>query len=234
MTSCLVIMQPTFFPWAGYFNLLAQADDFVFLDDVQLEKQSWQTRNRVMIGGIPRWISVPVRHAHLSQTLAETQTMDATHWRDKLARGFALNYGRHSYYSHARDVIDFLLAEPIACLAELNERILRFIALRLQLTACMHRASEMGIVGVRSARLIALCEQFGAKEYLSPLGAAQYLEEDGFAVHSPARLRFQNYVPEPYLQKGSSDFHSHLSILDVIANLGWDFTSEYVRKGITT
>ncbi|MEM7600815.1 MAG: WbqC family protein, partial [Verrucomicrobiota bacterium] len=39
----IAISQPTFLPWMGYFNLIAQADIFVFLDDVQYEKQSWQS-----------------------------------------------------------------------------------------------------------------------------------------------------------------------------------------------
>ena len=231
MTQCLVVMQPTFLPWAGYFNLIAQADDFVFLDDVQLEKQSWQTRNRFLIAGAPHWITVPVRHTNLSQTIAETEVVDTTHWREKLARGFAMNYGRHPFYSNAREVIDSLVAQPSTRLAELNENTIRFMVSRLQLKARLHRASEIEADGDRSERLIALCRTFGAEEYLSPMGAAQYLEEDGFALHSPATLRFQDYVPKSYMQKGVTDFQSHLSILDVIANLGWDMTHEYVQEG---
>ncbi len=224
-------MQPTFLPWAGYFNLMAQADDFVFLDDVQLEKQSWQTRNRLVIGGLAHWVTVPVRHAHLSQTIAETEVLDAKPWRDKLARGFALNYARHPYYSDAREIIDYLLALTVSRLAELNQSIISFIAAHLQLTARLHCASELGIEGVRSERLSEFCKKFCAQEYLSPVGSAQYLKEDGFAEHSPAALRFQDYIPHPYLQKGVADFLSHLSIVDVVANLGWDLTCEYVRKG---
>ena len=55
------IMQPTYLPWAGYFNLISQVDRFVFLDDVQFEKQSWQTRNRILLQGEECLISVPVR-----------------------------------------------------------------------------------------------------------------------------------------------------------------------------
>ena len=37
------VMQPTFLPWAGYFRLAVNVDSFVFLDDAQLSRQSWQT-----------------------------------------------------------------------------------------------------------------------------------------------------------------------------------------------
>ncbi len=44
----LVINQPTYLPWAGYFDLIDQSSVFVFLDDVQFDRQSWQQRNRII------------------------------------------------------------------------------------------------------------------------------------------------------------------------------------------
>ena len=41
----IMISQPTFFPWLGYFDLISQADQFVILDDVDFSYQSWQHRN---------------------------------------------------------------------------------------------------------------------------------------------------------------------------------------------
>lgn len=129
----LVVMQPTFLPWAGYFNLMAQADDFVFLDDVQLEKQSWQTRNRLAFGGQALWLPVPVRHTHLAQTIAETEVLHASRWRDKLARGFAQNYARHPHLADAREVLDTLLAQPAeARLAALNEAVIELLLFQLR------------------------------------------------------------------------------------------------------
>lgn len=231
MSSTLVVMQPTFLPWAGYFNLMAQADDFVFLDDVQLEKQSWQTRNRLLMNGQVQWVGVPVRHEQLAQTIAETQVVDTARWREKLARGFAQNYGKHPHYAQAREVTDLLAGHPATGLAELNEAVIRLVAERLGLSPRVHRASELNVEGVRSGRLIALCERLGAAEYLSPAGSADYLAEDRFAEHAPARLRFQDYTPCPYAQKGAREFVSHLSILDVAACLGWKGARTYVKSG---
>jgi hypothetical protein len=230
-TPCLVVMQPTFLPWAGFFNLMAQADDFVFLDDVQLEKQSWQTRNRWLIAGQVHWISVPARHTHLAQTLAETELLEATRWRDKLARGFAQHYGRHPHAADAGEIVAQLQALPAQRLGELNESLIRFIAERLGLRARLHRASALGAAGVRSQRLIALCRQLGAAEYLSPRGSADYLAEDGFAAASPAALRFQDFTPGRYAQKGVAGFEASLSMLDVVAHLGWAGARRYIDTG---
>lgn len=224
-------MQPAFLPWAGYFNLMAQADEFVFLDDVQLEKQSWQTRNRIILGGEVRWIIVPVRNTHLGQTILETEILDGSRWRDKLERSFSLNYGRHPHYAAAREVIEIVRASAASRLADLNQEVIRFIAARLDLHPRVHRASEIGVDGVRSQRLAAMCKHFGATEYLSPVGAAQYLEEDRFVEYAPSTLRFQSFSPGAYPQRGCSEFHSHLSIIDVIANLGWGASRRYVENG---
>ena len=43
----IAIMQPTFLPWLGYFAMIDHVDTFVFLDDVQYIKRSWQCRNQI-------------------------------------------------------------------------------------------------------------------------------------------------------------------------------------------
>ncbi len=227
--SCLVVMQPTFIPWAGYFNLIAQADDFVFLDDVQLEKQSWQTRNRLIINGNVQWVSVPVRHERMSQTIAETQVVDSTKWRRKLATGFALNYGKHPYYADARELVDLLVDHPVSGLAALNEKVIRHAAMRMGLTTRLHRSSELEAKGTRTERLVSLCKIFNARRYLSPAGALDYLNADGFSKRTTTKLYFQEYLPEVYPQKECSIFQTHLSILDVVANIGWQKTKIYVK-----
>lgn len=231
MTGTLVVMQPTFLPWAGYFNLMAQADDFVFLDDVQLEKQSWQTRNRLIMNGQVKWVIAPVLHDGLSQTIAETQVVDAGRWREKLARGFAQNYGKHAHYGEACEMIDLLVNHPSSSLAELNEVVICHASMKLGLTARIHKASKLKANGVRTEKLVELCKIFNAEEYLSPVGAAEYLAEDGFSDKSSARLRYQEYVPLAYPQRGNAIFQSHLSILDVVANIGWHHAKKYAETG---
>ena len=225
------VMQPTFLPWAGYFNLMSQVNHFIFLDDVQLEKQSWQTRNRLLMNGSPQWISLPIKHNKLSQSISETEFLDTGRWCEKLAKGFKQNYGKHGHYTEVQNILDLLTFHRGEKLSDLNEKVIRYMAAKLEITAHLHRAGELGVVGVRSARLISLCEHVGAKEYLSPVGSAGYLFEDGFEENLKTRLRFQEYSPQKYNQKGSNEFVSHLSIVDVIANLGWDGARQYIVKG---
>lgn len=55
------IMQPTYLPWSGYFNLISSVDIFVFLDDIQFNRRSWQTCNRVLLRGEEYMLSVSTK-----------------------------------------------------------------------------------------------------------------------------------------------------------------------------
>ena len=224
----LAVMQPSFLPWAGYFNLIAQADNFVFLDDVQLAKQSWQTRNRILVSGQVHWVSLPIRNVGLSQSLAKTEVIADARWLAKMESSFQQNYGRHPYFEDAREVLSRLRNDGRRQLAELNEDIIRFVADRLDLSPNFSRASALHVDGARTNRLVALCEYFEATEYLSPFGASDYLAEDGFEAQAKAALRLQQYAPANYRQAGREDFVPYLSIVDVLANLGWAGTRKYV------
>ena len=53
------ISQPSFIPYGGYFSLINNVNDFIFLDDVQFDKRSWQQRNFIRISGNPKLITIP-------------------------------------------------------------------------------------------------------------------------------------------------------------------------------
>ena len=56
----IVISQPTYLPWIGYFSLIDASEYFIFLDDVQFDARSWQQRNRIAINGNVNYLTLPV------------------------------------------------------------------------------------------------------------------------------------------------------------------------------
>lgn len=224
-----VIMQPTFFPWAGYFHLASQADAFVFLDDVQLEKQSWQTRNRILLDGKAAWISVPLLHVGLEQKICEVEVFDRSLWRSKLLRKLSQTYARHPFRDAMLEGVNLLEGMSETRLADINIRLINGFCDRLGIRPHFSRSSTLGISGDRTDRLIRICEHFGCQEYLSPAGSADYLAQDRFTERTDIRLSFQKYEPEVYPQPRSEGFVSHLSVIDVVANLGWEGAARYVR-----
>ena len=77
-------MQPTYLPWAGYFNLIAQVDVFVFLDDAQFQKNSWHNRNRILLNHGTHWITVPVNRKALSQTINKSSVDEKQNWKKSM------------------------------------------------------------------------------------------------------------------------------------------------------
>lgn len=233
MTTC-AIMQPTYLPWIGYFALMDLADVFVFLDDVQLSKQSWQTRNRIKgESGKELLLSVPVRHAG-NQPIKDVE-IDGAHWVAKHLRSFEQNYRKAPHFAEAMILYEPILRSEPAKLCDLNIALISGIADRLGITGKHIRSSQIAEKSAdRRDRLVDICKQFGADTYLSPAGAAGYLtEEDGeaqFAAHGMTLL-YQRYEHPTYPQINGA-FLSHMGVLDLIANVGVGQAAAVMRSGI--
>jgi hypothetical protein len=221
-------MQPAYLPWPGYFNLIHESDVFVFLDDVQFEKQSWQSRNRVLVGGSERWLSVPVKKAPLETLLKDVLVSEDKRWRWKHAETLKHCYKRHPFYRDIRDVIGIVEMDNSPNLTSLTTAIIRQLCAQLEISRRFENSSSLGIPGARSERLLSFCRHLGCDEYLSPAGAARYLAADGVFDHTEVAVRDQAFAPRRYPQKGSMQFVPYLSVLDALANLGVERTREYI------
>ena len=103
-----VVMQPTYLPWSGYFNLISQAKVFVFLDDVQYEKCSWQNRNRILLNGKDHWITASALKESLSQHISTIRTDDKHNWRKKNYKLLQATYGQHPYGKEVLDILKII------------------------------------------------------------------------------------------------------------------------------
>lgn len=225
------IMQPTYLPWYGYFNLISLVDIFIFLDDVQYEKSSWQNRNRILINQQPHFLTVPVLNKGMNQKINEVEIDDRKNWRKKHSISIQNNYGRCKHIESLSPVIDIICDKEINKLCELNIKIIRLISKLLDLSPNFLISSELGIEGKRSEKIIKICQYVGCNEYISPIGAKEYIIKDGLFSNSTIKLNFQEFIPTPYPQRNCSKFTSHLSIIDLVANIGWSDASKYIRGG---
>ena len=223
------IMQPTYLPWSGYFNLVAQANDFVFLDDVQFSHQSWQQRNRIVANGQPLVLSVPVLTSDRGpQLISAVRVDESKNWRKKHVRTLQQAYAKHPFGKQAVDQVEGIIGGGSDLLMDINIALILAFCRALELTATFHRSSALAIAGARSERLLEICRLLHADTYLSPRGSQEYLEEDGVFAGSEVALRYQEFVPRPYPQRGVGEFISHMSIVDLVANAGFQGAREYV------
>jgi hypothetical protein len=92
-----------------------------------------------------------------------------------------------------------------------------------------HVSSHFPLSGHKSAHVLAICRHLGADSYLSPIGSREYMEEESLFAASEVKVSYQDYTPAPYPQPGVKEFISHMSIFDVLANLGFEEGRRYVE-----
>src|SRR5690606_31024018 len=95
------IHQPAYLPWMGYFDKIVRSDLFIFMDNVQFQKNSFQNRNRIRTKSGPVWLTVPIETSEslFTTTLAETRIDNRSNWRSKHATALRMNYGRAVNFS---------------------------------------------------------------------------------------------------------------------------------------
>lgn len=226
----IAIMQPNYLPWAGLFNLVANVDQFVFLDDVQFTKRTWQQRNRVLMSGRETMLTVPVQvKGRFSQLINEVCIDNSRPWTRKHLGTLESAYARHPHGAAVIELLRDCLNRVPEMLVDNNTRIIKAIATALGFTPTFLFSSGIGVSGAKSLRLLEICRKLGADTYLSAAGSRGYIEEEGHFGESEVAVQYQNFIPQPYPQSGVTKFVPYLSMVDVLANLGIDGAREYVR-----
>jgi hypothetical protein len=217
----LVVLQPGYLPWLGYFDQLRRADVFAHYDDVQFDKHGWRNRNRIKTPTGPLWLTVPVRHHGQNKPKVNEIAIDGTsNWAKKHVASVKQYYARAPFVQRYLPELEELLHRPWPNLAELDIAIITVMAQWLHLTPPVVRTSELGIGGVQSERLIALCQHFGANCYLSGDAASDYLDVALFARHG-IEVVWQQYQ-HPVYEQQHGEFVPYLSAIDLLFNCGDD------------
>lgn len=224
------IMQPTFLPWLGYFALIDAVDRFVFLDDVQFSKQSWQCRNRVLGPNGPVILGLPIARKPSKPLILNARLADLPVPDDILSRAQGC-LGRAPHWALVEQILSDGLSHTESGLAAINIELIIRLAEVLGLHADFSRASQLlPAPGDKSERLLTICNALEVKEYLSPMGALDYLTEVNPFSEATVRLRFQTFEHPIYAQRWG-EFTSHMSVIDALAYLGPDATAALIRSG---
>ena len=216
----LVVLQPGYIPWLGFFDQMRRADVFVYYDDVQFDKHGWRNRNRVKsTTGEPAWLTVPVRNHGLGQpTVLETEIDSRTPWARKHVGTLRQYYAKAPHFKRYLPEIEELLMRPWERLVDLDLAVVAMMAGWLGIAPEIHRSSELGIEGEQSGRLVALSRRFGATHYLSGSAARDYLDVAQFEAHN-IEVVWQDY-PHPEYPQLHGAFVPYLSALDLLLNCG--------------
>jgi hypothetical protein len=217
----LVVLQPGYLPWLGFFDQMRRSDVFVYYDDVQFDKHGWRNRNRIKTDAGPLWLTVPVRHAGMGwPRIVDTLIDERTPWARKHVRSIRQYYAKAPFLNRYLPELEELLERPWTHIAELDIAVVDLMAQWLFLQATIHRASALGIQGDKSERLLNLCRHFGASQYLTGDAARDYLDVELFR-RNHVEVGWQNYRHPVYPQQ-HGPFMPFLSALDLLLNCGDD------------
>jgi hypothetical protein len=226
VTSCLpksgmraVILQPGYLPWLGFFDQLWQSDVFVLYDDVQFDKHGWRNRNRIGTPNGPIWLTVPIRTHGLGRPSNREVEIDPTpKWAQKHLQALRTWYGRAPFFDTVFPVLSDVLAHPWTQLLDLNQEAMRALMGLLGLTRQVVLASELGVGGAQTDRLVAICRHLGADRYLTGNAARSYLNEEKFQ-EAGITVEWHGYA-HPRYRQGSEPFLPYLSVVDLLMNHG--------------
>ncbi|MFC4274307.1 WbqC family protein [Achromobacter aloeverae] len=226
----LAIMQPYFLPYLGYWQLLVAADRFVIYDNVNYIKGGWVNRNRVLISGLPGYITVPLHQATPYKQIIETQVQAGTHWRDKMCKTLENCYRRAPYFAESFPVLERIIRHPEANLASYLSNQLSIVADHLDLPASIVLASDVHPMGTTTgeARVLEICAREGASHYVNSVGGMALYDTGTFRSHG-IELQFLKSRGSPYPQR-AKPFTPHLSIADVLMEVGKEGAQRLLRE----
>ncbi len=215
----LVVLQPGYLPWLGFFDQMRRADVFVYYDDVQFDWHGWRNRNRIKTPNGPLWLTVPVQHTgNLDTRIVDAQIDRTSKWATKHVRSLRQCYAKAPFLDRYLPELEALLTRDWTHIAALDLAVTDLMARWLALSPEIFRSSELAIEGERSERLLSLCRHFGATRYLSGNAAQDYLDVDLFARHGIS-VDWQNFKHPEYSQQHGA-FVPYLSTIDLLLNCG--------------
>lgn len=230
MKNKCAIMQPHFLPWSGYFNLISKVDKFIFLDDAQYSKNSWQNRNYILSNSKKFLINIPVKKSPLDTRIKDKLIDKKNNWKNKITKILLQSYSKSQYHDDLKELVDYFLSIKSDYLSDYNIKLIKFITKKIKIKNEFLYSSEFNFSQKRTNKLINILEKLNVKEYLSPIGAKDYLIKDKFENLTDIKLSFNKFKVKKYNQSNQTKFVENLSIIDVVANLGWINTEDYVKS----
>jgi len=215
----VAVIQSNYIPWKGYFDILHDADVFIFYDDVQYTKNDWRNRNKLKTNKGSTWITIPVGK-RLDRLIHEVEIVDQS-WTQRHWNIIKHWYGEAPYFPYFQEFFsDIYLKQSWNNLAVFNQYMIKKIATELLgIRTCFEDSRAYHLSGKKEERLIDLLAQVGATCYVSGPTAKDYLRPDVFKS-AGIELVFKDYTGYPEYPQLFPPFDHYVSILDLLFQTG--------------
>jgi hypothetical protein len=216
----VAIVQSNYIPWKGYFDLINLADEFILLDQVQYTVRDWRNRNRIKTPQGPAWLTIPVevkgkRHQAINEVKISNPDWNVDHWKS-----IAHNYSRAKHFQYYRHLLEELYAGATdRSLSQVNFRFISAICRALGIQTRLSWSMDYQAHGIKTERLVHLCLDAGATEYLTGPAARAYLDQSLFAS-AGISVTYIDYAGYSEYDQLYPPFDHHVSIIDLLVSTG--------------
>ena len=214
----IMIRQPGYMPNIGFFKKIEYSDIFVFLDDTQFSKDSFDNRNKIKTKSNSKWIRVPLKRPVFRKKLNQVMISYDTDWIKSHSELIYQNYKDAPYFSSYWNEIKKILDQKSNLLIDLNLNLISYFLKILQINTTTIKSSELKITKTKTQRLVDICAQLNASCYISGIGEKNYVDESLFK-NSDIKLTYENSIHPNYNQI-HGNFMKNMSIIDLIFNEG--------------
>lgn len=218
----IAILQSNYIPWKGYFDLIAAVDEFLIFDEVQYTRRDWRNRNKVVVQGTVKWLTIPVKTKGLFVEPIEEIETDGQGWAEQHWKTITHAYRRSAYFANYQVVLEaaYQKAAKLVRLTDINELFLRTITGLLEIDTPIARANVVPrTTQFPTDRLVEICLGRQATEYVSGPAARAYIETEKFG-NARVALKYADYSGYPVYEQHATAFEHGVSILDVLMRCG--------------
>lgn len=215
----LGMMQPYFFPYAGYISLIKHTDLFILCDTVQFMRQGWIERNRVLKQG-EGWLYLKIPLLKKSGALIkDVRIKTEEEWRQKIMAQLEHYKKFAPYYLEVKEMLAELFEKDFTDIVALNKEALSSVCRYLNIATKIRVFSKMNLEidppAAPDEWALNTCKKIkGVDEYWNPPGGKKFYDKNKYE-RANISLKFQNINLAPYPQKRAV-FEPKLSIIDVM------------------
>lgn len=220
----LSLMQPTYLPWLGYFNLIKNSDEFIFYTTTQLSKRSWQTRNKIKSLNSNLMLTIPIIKSESRDNLSieNAKVQNEINWQENHLKSINQCYSKAPFFEQIYPLISGILLKKSNYLIDYTIPIILSFLEVLEIQTKISFSKEINYSGKKNEALISICKEQKANKYLSVQGSKDYiLNGENLFEKNNIDLLWHEYDHPKYNQL-TSLFESHLSIIDSLFMLGID------------
>lgn len=211
------IHQPAYLPWLGYFDKINRSDIFIYLDTVQLEKNSYTCRNKIKTPQGSTWLTIPlITKGHTTNSIRDIKIDNSQNWKKKHLKNIFFNYKKAKFFDELYPKIEALFEEDFDLFSDLAYKHMVFWLNEFNIQTKIIKSSTLDIQTKKSDLILNLCSKFSASKYLSGAFGKCYLNEDSFNQQD-IQIEYQNYN-HPVYQQLNGKFLPYMGIVDFWMN----------------